>query len=170
MTTMADLREFVRDRLRESIHGKEIDTLEKGMPEMPHMLGIVPVGAISTKEAEMGTILDCDHEFWDDYHETVNTKNKAKKQVRTAMMSLREDGIFRVTSPYGDDAGILYAEVDSGDNEFKLMDTECAKCHADIKVEPTLSMDYGLYRVMFYIDCSECDFDTVVGRELSPQQ
>lgn len=167
---MADLRDLVRKKLRNSVHGREIDTLEYGTPELPHMLGIVPLGAISTETAEKDTLLDCNHPFWDDYHKEINTRNGAKTEVRTAMMSLRDDGIFRVTSPYGDDAGILYAEVDSQNSEPSTMETECAECGATIVAEPTLSMNYGRYRVTFTINCSVCDFETVVGRELSTQQ
>jgi hypothetical protein len=164
--TMSDLRREVASRLRETLHGREIDTMEKGMPEIEHMLGVVTIGAISTDKAENGTILDPDHDFWNSYHKDVDTKNAVEENIWTAMKSLFEDDVFRVTTPYGEDAGILYVEVDeiSEDKNTQAMVTTCAECGASIQTEPELKMDYGQYRMVFDLDCRECEFNETVRK------
>lgn len=167
--TMADLRREVAQRLRKTLHGKEIDTIEMGMPEMPHMLGIVTIGAISTPQAVKGSIMDCDHEFWDEYHEEVNTNNKAKKEIKSAMHSLKEDNIFRVTTPYGDDAGIWYCEVGTIDERPTQMKTVCTNCQAPINTSPELKHAYGRYRLAFSLECPSCDFSDTISTSLHLQ-
>lgn len=167
--TMADLRKEVASRLRETLHGKEIDTMERGMPEVEHMLGIVPLGAVSTPKCEIGTLLDPDHKFWQEYEQDVNTKNAVKKKVGTAMKSLNEDDIFRVSEPYGGNGGIMYVEVGDVDREPNRMVTACAECGEAITTEPDIRMDYYRYRLVFELHCTECDFEQTVGRELHTQ-
>lgn len=156
--TMADLRREVSKRLRETLHGKEIDTMEKGMPQLEHMLGIVTIGAISTPEAEKGSLLDCKHEFWDTYYENVETKKKAKNEIESAIRSLKEDNIFRVSTPYGEEAGIWYCEVGDIDEKPNRMVTVCTDCGERISTEPELSHSYGMYKLTFSLDCPACDF------------
>lgn len=167
--TMADLRREVARRLRDTLHGREIDTMEKGTPEIEHMLGVVTLGAISTPQSENGTILDPSHEFWQSYYEDVNTENGIRREIETAMQSLKEDGVFRVTTPYGEDAGILYVEVGEMDDKPNRMITTCAECGERIPTEPELKMSYGRYRLVFDLQCSECDFDRTVGEMLAKQ-
>jgi len=167
--TMADLRREVARRLRETLHGREIDTMEKGMPKLPHMLGIVTIGAISTPEAVTGSLLDCDHQFWETYYEDVNTDGKAKREVESAVRSLKEDDIFHVNTPYGEDAGIWYCEVGTVDDSPNLMRTQCAECGAMVTTEPDLIQQYGRYMLNFEIACDDCDFERTVGTPLHKQ-
>lgn len=159
--TMADLRREVAKRLRETLHGREIDTMEKGMPELPHMLGIVTIGAISTPEAIKGSLLDCNHEFWDAYYEKVNTRGKAEKEIESAIRSLKEDNIFQVSTPYGEEAGIWYCEVSDIDESPNRMVTVCSNCGESISTEPELKHRNGYYVLEFSLNCSECDFSEV---------
>ncbi len=156
--TMADLRREVAKRLRDTLHGREIDTMEKGMPGLPHMLGIVTIGAISTEKAEKGSLLDCYHEFWNAYYEDVKTKGKAKSEIESAMRSLKEDEIFRVSTPYGEEAGIWYCEVGDIDAKPNKMSTVCTDCGESIPTEPELKHTHGRYTLEFSLDCPECDF------------
>jgi len=169
-TNMNDLRQRVAGLLRETLHGREIDTIEMGQPEIPHMLGIVPIGAISTAEVERGTLIDPTHDFWDDYEKNINTKNKAKKEVRTAMLSLKEDDILNVMMPYGDDAGIMYVEVEQMNSQSGNIETSCAECGATILTEAELSMAYGKYSITFRLDCPECEFESKATETLRLQE
>lgn len=164
--TMADLRRKVAQRLRETLHGREIDTYEKGKPELPHMLGIVTIGAISTDKAEADTLLDNKHRFWQDYYTDINTKNGVKKEIETAIHSLKEDGIFRVTSPYGEEAGILYVEVDDIDGVERAMTVTCTECGEMIETAPEISHNYGRYRVIYRLNCPDCQFSAVLENNL----
>lgn len=168
-TTMADLRREVARRLRDTLHGEEIDTMEKGMPELPHMLGIVTIGAISTPEAEKDSLLDCDHEFWSDYYEDVNTKGKAKREIQTAMRSLKEDNVFRVSTPYGEEAGIWYCEVGDIDETPNRMVTMCEDCSESIPTEPQINHSSGRYSLTFELNCPNCDFSESFGANLHKQ-
>lgn len=161
--TMADLRREVAQRLRDTLHGREIDTMEKGMPELPHMLGIVTIGAISTPEAEKDTLLDPQYKFWDDYYEDVNTKNGVKREIKSAMQSLKEDNIFRVTSPYGEEAGIMYVEVGDINEKPNRMVTSCTQCNEVIPTEPELNNHGSGYEISFELNCPSCDFEDTVG-------
>lgn len=167
--TMADLRREVARRLRETLHGREIDTMEKGTPQMEHMLGVVTLGAISTEKSERGTILDPDHEFWESYYEDIKTENGVRSEIKTAMQSLKDEGVFRVTTPYGEDAGILYVEVGDIDEKPNRMLTTCAECGGRIPTEPELTFSYGRYRLIFDLDCPDCEFSQTVGELLSNQ-
>lgn len=166
---MADLRREVAKRLRKTLHGREIDTMEKGMPELPHMLGIVTIGAISTPEAEKGSLLDPDHEFWDDYYKDVKTKGKVSNEIQSAVQSLKEDNIFRPSTPYGEEAGIWYCEVGDIDGEANRILTVCTECGESIPTEPELKHNYGQYTLEFSLDCPECDFSDTFGTFLNKQ-
>lgn len=167
--TMADLRREVARRLRETLHGREIDTMEKGMPELPHMLGIVTIGAISTDKAIKGSLLDPDHEFWGSYYEDVNTQSGVEDEVQSAVRSLKDDNIFRVSTPYGEEAGIWYCEVGDIDESPNRMVTACTECGASIPTEPELNHHYGRYNLQFTLDCPECDFSETMGTHLTKE-
>lgn len=167
MNTMADLRRECANRLRRSLHGREIDTLENTI-EMAHMLGIVPIGAISTRKAEEGTLLDPEHDFWQEFDGEIRTKNEARRRVQSAIRSLKKDGTFRMTHPYGEEADIVYCEVDevqqSGD---VLLPTTCAECNEEIEAPLSLECtDSGSYEIATRVDCPYCDFSSVMSRLL----
>lgn len=174
MNTMADLRRECARRLRQSLHGREIDTLENNV-ETEHMLGIVPIGAISTPQVTAGTILDPKHEFWENFEEDVTTENGVKRRIESAIRSLRKDNVFRMTYPYGEEADIIYCEVDrldsAGDNSLP---THCAECGKVIDAEFALdcSTGYGdkpAYLFVFTINCPYCDFSQKLETNLERQ-
>jgi hypothetical protein len=164
--TMSDLRKEVARRLRDTLHGREIDTMKRGKPEVPHMLGVVTLGAISTPEAESGTILDPDHGFWSEYYDDVKTKNGVLREIQSAMHSLKEDNIFRVTTPYGEDAGIMYVEVDEIAESPDPLSAACKECGTDVMTEMQISLNCNEYSVIFNIDCPNCAFEADTGLKL----
>lgn len=154
-----DLRQKIAPMLRDALDGREVDMIEMGKPEIPHMLGIVPIGAISTREVEKGTILDPQHDFWNNYEKEINTKNKAIQEVYTAIESLQADGILQITELYGDNSDVLYVEVEGISDESDKLETTCAECGASILTEPEISMNYGQYSLTFRLDCPDCEFE-----------
>lgn len=164
---MADLREECAVRLRKTLHGREIDMMENTV-HLPHMLGITTIGAIHTRKAETETLLDSDHHFWQDFEEEVNTAGKAKRKVESAVRSLRADGIFRMTYPYGEEAEIVYCEVDEmarGPEETTLT-TECGGCGETIDVPLAMHTNQGdndraFYSLRVNVDCPHCDHATI---------
>lgn len=126
--TMADLRRECTRRLRDTVHGREFDMMEKNV-ETPHMLGIVPVGVNSNHQVEKGTILDPSHHFWDSFEDDVRTKTGVRKRVESAIRSLKEDDIFEMTYPYGEEADIVYCEVEPvEDSDAVYISVECDEC------------------------------------------
>lgn len=164
--TMEDLREYIARLLRESIHGKEIDLMQPVEPRLQHMLGLTRIGEVSAPEDIDGSILDSGHEFWDDYYKDVRTRNKAREEVTTAIESLRADGLFRKSYPYGEAGEIVYVEVDdpdqyslmreSGDNSIR---TPCRECGDTLRTAPRLVLYNGYYHLKFSITCDACGFD-----------
>lgn len=164
---MADLRRECAARLRETIHGREIDMMENTV-QLPHMLGITTIGTIHTHDAEKGSLLDPKHEFWQDFEEEITTGGQARRKVESAVRSLRADDIFRMTYPYGRDAEIVYCEVDSMEQSGEtLLTTQCGECGETIDVPLSLDYDAGydgeraFYSLSVDIDCPHCDFRSV---------
>lgn len=174
MNTMADLREECAIRMRKALHGREIDTLENPV-HTPHMLDITPIGAIHTHKVEEGTIMDPEHQFWQDFEEEVRTRGKARRKIESAIRSLRKDDIFRMTYPYGEEADIVYCEVDEmGNRGSTLLPTECHECGESIEVP--LELDYnegfdgrGNYSLKVRVDCPHCDFTRYMRSNLTRQ-
>jgi hypothetical protein len=140
------------------------------MPEMEEMLGIIPIGAISTPQVEQGTILDNNHDFWNEYHKSINTDNAVRIEIRQAMESLRDDGILQISTIEGDsdeEWDKLYVEVEdiSSDNPLSLS-TTCRKCSGGITTTANLQNSSMSYRLTFTIDCPNCEFETTVGEPL----
>lgn len=165
MNTMADLRRECSQRMRRALHGREIDVLDNPV-KTPHMLGIVPVGGISTRKAEEETLLDPNHEFWVEYEKEITTKNAAKQEIESAIRSLRKDDIFRMTYPYGEEADIIYCEVDEIElSSDTLLPTHCTKC--DEKIDATLGIaEDGGYEISVEIDCPHCEYSSVLESNL----
>jgi hypothetical protein len=160
--TMDDLRRIVTEKLYETLHGKEIDMVEQMTPELPNMLGIVPLDTMATHGATQGTIMDIDHEFWEDYYRDVKTRRGVEEELHTAVRSLREDGILQMTYPYGEDAGIVYVEVEYDDSET----TRCAECGGAASLEQSAELSAGEYYLSVSIECQHCDFSRTCGRRL----
>jgi len=156
--TMEDLKREVAYRLRDTLHGSEIDTLENDMPTLEQMLGIVPIGEEKEIGDIEGTILAADHDFWDLYYKDVLTTAAAKEEVESAIYLLRDDGVFNVSTPYGEEAGIWYCEVSGiGDDNYDGHTTECVECGASIDADSELVRMGNAYKLRFEIDCPRCD-------------
>jgi len=166
VNTMEDLREEVASRLRNSLHGREIDMMETVRPRIPHMLGVTPLGKVHDPKNEEMTLLDPQHPFWQSYEDDVRTKNQLSSKVQTAIRSLKEDGVFRMNYPYGEEAEVVYVEVDKLHPTANAMNTSCKECGATVMTQPNLEEELGRYHLKFTIDCPECDFTSSYSQPL----
>jgi len=167
MNTMEDLREEVAVRMRRAMHGQEIDTFESDV-QIPHMLGITELGETHSTSDEEHTILDEEHEFWQDWHDDVVTGYVVTEKIETAIRSLREDNVLRITYPYGKEAEIAYVEVDEiGRNANMDNTTECTSCGervtGDVSIEPSGSH----YSIDMKLECENCGFSGVFSKILT---
>jgi len=158
VNTMADLRREVAVRLRNSLHGREIDMMESVKPTLPHMLGITPVGKEHDPDNEEMTLLDTRHEFWQDYVEEVLSERTAKEKIETAVRSLKEEGTFRMTYPYGEEAEVVYVEVDDVVSEETPLSADCAECGSVTTAVPRLTNKGSTYALRVSVSCDECGF------------
>ena len=133
---MADLRRKVASRLREAMHGRTIE--DESDVELPHMIGVTPLGEMHEPRNEEGTILDPSYSFWNHYERDVDTLNKAREEIEKAILLLREDGTFTKTYPF-DDEDVVYIEVDYVDDSTRQL--TCPECGASIAVSVRLSED-----------------------------
>ena len=168
---MADLREEVASRLRDSIHGREIDSMEDGMPRLPHMLGVVNIGDYPKPKDIDGSILDPNHEFWNSYYESVDTRSGVEREVESAIRSLESDGTLEMSTPYGEEAGIWYCEIEELDQEEASsvpqgIETKCIECNERANVSTDIQLLYDHYRLTFTVDCESCDFSDTFGYRL----
>lgn len=158
MNTLEDLREYVRKRLQDTLHGMEIDTFKNDV-RIPHMLGITDVGDSHDPDVEDGTILDPSHTFWDDWHSDITSRYQAVEKVMAAIETLKEDDILSLTYPYGEEAEILYVEVSDTSSETTVP-TECVNCgssvSATVGATPT-----RMYLLTLEVSCDECGHSAV---------
>jgi ribosomal protein S27E len=157
MNTMQDLREEVASRMHETLHGREIDEYENRV-QIEHMLGITPIGEEHKPKNENGTILDADHEFWEDWHKKSITGWTVRQKVETAVRSLHEDGFLRVTYPYGEDAEVAYVEVDDlGADDTSQVIVTCDYCGEVVAGRVSISKA-GIhpYTAELHVNCPEC--------------
>lgn len=166
VNTMEDLRREVASRLRNALHGREIDMMESVRPELPHMLGITPLNKVHDPNNEKMTLLDTNHQFWQNYKEDVRTKNRVTEKIETAIRSLKEDNIFRMNYPYGAEADVIYVEVDKLSTTDNSMKTSCKECGATLTAVPNLLQHGNSYNLKFSIDCTECGFSGSFERRL----
>lgn len=151
--TMLDLKEEVQTRLRNALHGREIDERANDV-RLPHMLGITPIGKVHDPKNEDMTLLDPEHPFWSSYHEDVSTANEVVEKVETAVRLLKEDGAFRITYPYGEDADISYTEVDDVRQKSSYT-VLCDSC--DGIASASLDIEHrGSYTIVVDIFCEDC--------------
>lgn len=168
MNTMENLREEVAQRMRNTMHGKEIDHFENDV-RMEHMLGITPIGEDHHPSAESDTILDADHPFWDDWHEDTISGFSVRQHVQTAIRSLKDDDLLKVTYPYGEEAEIAYVEVETPSDDF-VDNVECKECGAVVDADLSIDGDMrAFYFVNLEVDCPECEFAGVYETELTRQ-
>lgn len=158
---MDDLRREVAKRLRISLHDR---TLPKNT-KLPKMLGITPHNKIHDPNNEDGTILDISHPFWEDYHKNIRTYSEVEGEVYSAIDSLKDDGIFRLT----EDGDEYYCEVDmvKEQTNFMKLHTTCKECGADLYTSPNLDQDSGYYNLMFSMNCPNCEFSGVYETHLN---
>lgn len=114
MNTMRDLRELLVERMKETIDGREFD-MEERQIRVPHMIGVTPTDTIHNRGTEDGTLLDVQHEFWQNYEKDIRTKSQLQERIRNALHTLSEDGTLNIIYPKGREAGIVYVEVDDLD-------------------------------------------------------
>lgn len=155
MNTMDDLRQEVATRMRNAMHGREIDMFTE-RAEVPHMLGITPLGKTHDPRNEEQSLLDPSHHFWDEYHKDVQTMNKVNEEIQTAIRSLKKDDVFRMTYPYGEEAEIVYVEVDELGRET---DVPCLQCDS-MKTDVTRKVEQSgnTYSSTLRVSCNECSF------------
>lgn len=168
--TMADLRVYVAKRLHDALHGRTVDMMQAVTPELEHMLGLADIGEVAGPGHREGSILKPDHEFWDEYvNADVRTERAATEEVITAIESLREDDLFRMTYPYGEEGGIAYIEVDDPrQTSFteNSLGAICKSCGEPLSPSPNLVLTNGYYYLKASIDCDSCDYQTTVSRKL----
>lgn len=167
VNTMEDLRREVATRLRNTLHGREIDMIEHKKPRLPHMLGITPIGKIHDPQNEEMTLLDARHQFWSEYEKPISDK-AARQELETAVRSLREDDIFRMTYPYGEEAEVVYCEVDELTTDDNIQ-TSCQECGANLDAQPDLVHNSSSYYISVSLDCDECGFSGTFKRKLLRQ-
>jgi hypothetical protein len=173
--TMEELREYTGRRLRDAIHGREIDMMKPVRPHLPHMLGLCDIGEVVAPRVIDGSILDSRHEFWDDYYKEVNTRNKAKSEVISAIESLKADGLFRMSYPYGEDGEIIYVEVDDPDQysircrQNNSITTHCKECNHTLRTSPDLVLYNNYYHLRFSVACDNCGFTGNYSRKFIQQ-
>lgn len=170
--TMETLREQVGRQLRDALHGKEIDMMQPVPPRLQHMLGLLDIGEVVGPKHIDDSILDSRHEFWDDYYKEVNTRNAAKEEVISAIESLKADGLFRISYPYGEEGGIVYVEVEDPD-QYSMMTgknnsimTSCKECGHTLRTAPRLVLYNDYYHLKFSLKCGECGFTGEYRQEL----
>jgi hypothetical protein len=156
VNTMEDLRREVASRLRNSLHGREIDMMEH-KPRLPHMLGVTPLREVHDPNNEEMTLLDTKHPFWQDFEGDARTRSQVTEKIETAIRSLREDDIFRMTYPYGQEADIIYVEVDPL-TESSSWEADCHACNSTLSAEPSLERTAFTYTLKFNASC-DCGFE-----------
>jgi len=154
--------------MRNALHGREIDMM-KTVVEVPHMLGITPIGKLHDPLNEEMTLLDPKHQFWKGYESDVRTKNAVMDKIQTAIRSLRKDGTLRKTYPYGEEAEIVYIEVDRLDSNKKKSVTQCKQCGKEISYGLDLVNSGELYFIETQLDCPSCDFSQSFKRSMRRQ-
>lgn len=147
MSNMSDLKEIVQRSLRENVHGVEFDLLKQTI-DLYDMLGV-------DRTEPRGTIMHPSHEFWQDYDEDISTERDAFNELKRAVELLRDEGTFVKQYPEGEEADIVYCEVEpveAGD-DITVVCNECdAPASATMSFEPT----NGMYTFVLSVDCSYC--------------
>jgi hypothetical protein len=154
--------------MRAAMHGREIDMVEQVKPELPHMLGITPLNKIHDPKNEEMTLLDTNHHFWQEYEEPIKTKNQAAEKLQTAIHSLREDDLFQMTYPHGEEAEVVYVEVEKPSmvERTTTLQTSCKNCSRTLTAQPNLLLDNERYYLRFSLDCPDCEFSRILEQRL----
>lgn len=107
MNTMDDLKREVLTRLQH-LDGRYIESLST--VSLPEMLGVIDVDEQYDTEDLKGTLLDPEHDFWDEYIRDLHTPMKVNEEVEVAIRLLRDEGRFRLREP--DDKGLSGVSVE----------------------------------------------------------
>jgi hypothetical protein len=152
------------------MHGREIDMMESVKPSIPHMLGITPLNKTHDPANEEMSLLDTKHPFWSEYQDDIQTRREVTEKIETAIRSLKEDDIFRMTYPYGEEAEIIYVEVDTLETtENNMLQTSCKECHSPLTADLLLTQTRGSYQLSVSLDCDECGFSKKYARNMIPE-
>jgi len=157
---MKHLRQEVQKRLHETLDGRRFDLMEWS-PRLPNMLGICPIKATCSPEDKRGTLLDPNIGFWNKYEgRDVFTKRHAEEEVQSAITSLKEDGLFRLTYPYGEEGDIVYCEVEPVErNDASIqIESPCPECGAELDTSPNLELTTGSGYLNISVECRDCSF------------
>ena len=147
-----DLKEIVKKRLQQSVDGKEVDTLRQDV-RIPHLLGIAPLEGAHDRSNEEDTLLDPNHSFWSEYDETVSSRREALSHIDRVLRLLRKDGTLEIMYPYGEEADIVYIEVDGS------TETKCVECGSIETATSTWHEAAGdQYVYILEVQCQECGF------------
>lgn len=170
-SNMSDLRREVAIRLKESLDGETIDMMEGIKPRLPHMIGATPLDEVVDPEHFSDTLIDPSHDFWDDYYKDIRTESKSTEEIVTAINTLREQELFRMVYPYGEDGGIVYCEVDDPRQSRMIsqdmsLATICKSCGEGLSTSPHLAVNGGYYYLKFTVDCENCDFKSTFEQNL----
>lgn len=95
MNTIEDLECVVAEKLRNAIDGETFGSDDEHI-RLPQMLGIVDVGEPAHTDSIDGTLLDAEHEFWDDYVMDINGRLAAADEVDRATRRLSNKGVLTI--------------------------------------------------------------------------
>jgi len=163
--TMRDLRREVATRMRDTLHGREIDLIEGVMPRIPHMLGITPLNSVHDATKNTGTLLDPETEFWQSYEKEILTGNDVESEIEAAIRSLKESGVYRSSYPHGEEAGIIYVEVDKM-NHTEMFETVCNKCGEPVDASLSIAQTGSGYSLQMTVDCDNCGHSGLYERPM----
>jgi len=152
MAQMSDLKYRIHQLLKENIDGKKVDMLVENI-ELPHMIGVSPIGADHTVSNEVGTLLDPTHSFWNKYEESVTTRTEAYTECETAIRLLKEENVLTMEYPLGQEGDIVYVEVD----DIQIDGLECVNClSTNTKHNKELERVDTVYVETLTISCMDC--------------
>lgn len=155
------LNEYVRQRLHETLNGREIDMFHETC-EVPHMIGVTPIGEPHSRSKEDETILDPDHSFWEKHSENALTRREIAHKIERSIRILREKDVLELYYPYGEEADIVYVEVD-GSPSIECLDCGSRETYSDQRTIPS----GDAYELVIEVDCLDCEFSGEYGRRLS---
>lgn len=163
--TYAELNEEVATLLHETLHGRTVDMMQSIEPQLEHMLGYTPIGEPVRDHHCSGTLVDPDHEFWDNYKDTIETTTDTREELITSIRILDDKGLFRIDYPYGREGGIAFIEVEKPSDtshadraSSDLLSTKCFTCGAAIHTAPEIRTVGKEYVLVVPIDCPNCSF------------
>lgn len=149
------LKKFLHNRLRETIHGNEFDMVTDKI-DIEMMMGV-----------EYGEgILSVSHELWDTYPEPIETHDDIERAISMVVRTLKADGTITTTFPYGEEAEIIYCEVEKPETNDDSISVECASCDAYASAETVYVPEGNTYKLKLTVSCSFCGHNGSYQRTL----